>query len=370
MQKLFLWLKKETVLTVAWILGILSVFLVPPDREYWGYFDWNTLFLLFCFMTVMAGLERLSVFSAIGTVLLKKVKNTKVLEGILIFLCFFSSMFITNDVALLTFVPFTLGIYRIAGRSKDLIYTVVLQTVAANLGSMLTPIGNPQNLYLYGKSGMSIFSFLQLLFPYTLLSLILLFLCIFFHKGKQISIRVESVKLQDKKKIVFYFVLFLLCLCCVARLFSEIWLVLILAFACLLFDRKVFFHVDYTLLFTFIGFFLFVGNLQRIPAFSSFLNEMINGHEVITAVCASQVISNVPAALLLSGFTGDSSSLLIGTNLGGLGTLIASMASLISYKFVVREYPEQKKKYLLLFTGINVGFLLVLLLYHFCLVLL
>jgi Na+/H+ antiporter NhaD/arsenite permease-like protein len=367
MQKLLLWMKKEAVLTIAWVLGICSAFLIPPDEEYFHYFDWNTLILLFCFMVVMAGLERLSVFSAIGTILLRRVRNTKILEGILVFLCFFFSMLITNDVALLTFVPFTLGIYRITGQVKDLVFTVVLQTVAANLGSMLTPIGNPQNLYLYGQSGMPLFSFFRLLFPYTLISFLLILFCIFLHKGKHIAIRIESVRLKEKGKIIVYFFLFFLCLCCVARLFPEKWLIVVLVLVCLLFDRSVFFRVDYTLLFTFLGFFLFVGNIQRISILSDFFHATLNGHEVLTAVFASQIISNVPAALLLSGFTKDFSALLIGTNLGGLGTLIASMASLISFKFVAKEYPEQKKRYLILFTGVNLAFLVVLLFYYFCL---
>ena len=262
--------------------------------------------------------------------------------GVLMALCFFGSMFITNDVALITFVPFAVMTLEMAGQSKRLIHVVVLQTIAANLGSMLTPIGNPQNLYLYGRAGMSLGSFLGLMLPYTAVSLLLLLAWGMFlggscaDGGKPPAEEFqgwEAGHLREKtnmSSLWIYLALFLLCLLTVAHVLP--WqMVLGSVLAAVVFrDRKLLAKVDYSLLLTFVGFFIFIGNVGRIPAFRDFLQNAVAGREVFAGVAASQVISNVPAALLLSGFTEDYGRLLVGVNLGGLGTLIASMASLMS----------------------------------------
>ncbi len=365
-------IKKETVLCAAIILAAVSVFFVPPDREYFTYIDFRTLAILFCLMSVMAGLQKIGLFKWIAKKLLSCVKGGCSLVLILVLLCFFSSMLITNDVALITFVPFTFTVLNMLGedgKKRLLLPVVVMQTIAANLGSMLTPVGNPQNLYLFGRAGISISRFLLLMLPYTILSFILLtgwslIQGSTYSKNLDLAaVTVEEEILFEKKTkylLIVYFTLFFLCLLAVGHILPWQAVLLLVFVIIFVMDRQAITKVDYSLLFTFAGFFIFIGNVGRIPVFCEFLQEMIGGREVYTAIIASQVISNVPAALLLSGFTEDFSSLIIGTNLGGLGTLIASMASLISYKYVAKEARERKGKYIGLFTAGNVCFLAVL----------
>ena len=358
-------IKKEAVLCIALGLAVLSVFWQPVDREYLEYIDWDTLMLLFCLMAAMAGFQRLGVFQRIGDALLAAVTNTRSLLLILCFLPFFFSMFITNDVALITFVPFGMIVLQMCGKEKLVIPLVVLQTIAANMGSSLTPIGNPQNLYLYSKSGAKVGDFLLWMLPYTLVTGICIWLAVLFQKKEQVDYKPEKSGAVWGKKRKFYFisyaVLFLFCLLSVAKVLPPLVLFLMALAFFLVADRKILWCIDYALLRTFIGFFIFIGNLGRLPAFRDFFAGILTGHETLAGVISSQVISNVPAALLLSGFTDKWESLVVGTNLGGLGTLIASMASLISYKQMVRQYPGLKGKYFLYFTLGNVGMLVILL---------
>ena len=358
-------IKKEAVLCIALGLAVLSVFWQPVDREYLEYIDWDTLMLLFCLMAAMAGFQRLGVFQRIGDALLAAVTNTRSLLLILCFLPFFFSMFITNDVALITFVPFGMIVLQMCGKEKLVIPLVVLQTIAANMGSSLTPIGNPQNLYLYSKSGAKVGDFLLWMLPYTLVTGICIWLAVLFQKKEQVDYKPEKSGAVWGKKRKFYFisyaVLFLFCLLSVAKVLPPPVLFLMALAFFLVADRKILWCIDYALLGTFIGFFIFIGNLGRLPAFRDFFAGILTGHETLAGVISSQVISNVPAALLLSGFTDKWESLVVGTNLGGLGTLIASMASLISYKQMVRQYPGLKGKYFLYFTLGNVGMLVILL---------
>ena len=358
-------IKKEAVLCIALGLAVLSVFWQPVDREYLEYIDWDTLMLLFCLMAAMAGFQRLGVFQRIGDALLAAVTNTRSLLLILCFLPFFFSMFITNDVALITFVPFGMIVLQMCGKEKLVIPLVVLQTIAANMGSSLTPIGNPQNLYLYSKSGAKVGDFLLWMLPYTLVTGICIWLAVLFQKKEQVDYKPEKSGAVWGKKRKFYFisyaVLFLFCLLSVAKVLPPPVLFLMALAFFLVADRKILWCIDYALLGTFIGFFIFIGNLGRLPAFRDFFAGILTGHETLAGVISSQVISNVPTALLLSGFTDKWESLVVGTNLGGLGTLIASMASLISYKQMVRQYPGLKGKYFLYFTLGNVGMLVILL---------
>ena len=357
-------IKKETVLFAALVLAAVSCFFVPPDSHYIGYIDFRTLAILFCLMAVMAGLRKIGVFDTLARRLLERVKSFKAVVFILWVLCFVFSMFITNDVALITFVPLTVVILRMLGekvRDKWLIPIVTMQTIAANLGSMLTPIGNPQNLYLYGKANMGIGDFLLIMLPYSVLAFALLtvwnvILCRKEKSAPTVDFG-ERKPLSDKKKLIGYIALFVVCLLTVAHIVPYYATLALTALYLLIFDRAVFKKVDYSLLFTFVGFFVFVGNMGRIDVFRDFIESVISGNEIAAAVVSSQVISNVPAALLLSGFTENLRALIIGTNIGGLGTLIASMASLISYKYVCGENKSAKLKYLGFFTAANIGFL-------------
>lgn len=358
-------MKKEAVLCIALGLAILSAFWQPVDKNYLGYIDWNTLMLLFCLMAAMAGFQRLGIFQKTGDFLLGAVKNTRSLLLILCFLPFFFSMLITNDVALITFVPFGMIVLQMCKKERFVIPLVVLQTIAANMGSSLTPVGNPQNLYLYSQSGAAVGDFLLWMLPYTLVTGICIGLAVLLQRKERVEYSPQKSNAAWGKKRKFYFisyvVMFLCCLASVSKMLPPMTLFfLVLAFL-LVADRKILYCIDYALLGTFLAFFIFIGNLGRVPAFRTFFARILTGHETLAGVVSSQIISNVPAALLLSGFTDKWESLVIGTNLGGLGTLIASMASLISYKQIVRQYPGLKGRYFLYFTLGNVGMLLILL---------
>lgn len=364
------YIKKETVLCVAALLALISSFLVTPDAQYAAYIDFDTLLLLFSLMAVMAGFQRLGLFRLLGGKLLALVKNVRQMLLVLVFLPFFFSMLITNDVALITFVPFAIVVLRLSAKERLLVPLVVLQTIAANMGSMLTPLGNPQNLYLYARSGISLPSFIGLMLPYTLVAALCLLAAVFFitrresssgsapliPDGKQDQNRPANVKCRA----ALYSAAFVLCLLTVAKILPPYALAGIILVLFLILDRRALLDVDYALLFTFVGFFIFIGNMGRLPAFRNFLSSILDGHEGLIAVLLSQIISNVPAALLLSGFTDRYHALIVGVNLGGLGTLIASMASLISYKQLAREYPRQKRRYFLCFTIANTAMLLIL----------
>lgn len=370
-EKITRFFKQETVLCAAFALVAVSVFFVRPDKEYLSYVDFRTLAILFCLMSVMAGLQKSGVFQYVAQALLSRVHKAWQLVLILVLLCFFSSMLVTNDVALITFVPFTLIVLGMIGpeaKGQLMIPVVVLQTIAANLGSMLTPIGNPQNLYLYGKAGLSLGEFVLLMLPYAAVALTVILVWSIiqsraYHGPVQVSFAEGAEISGSKVQLAAYAVLFAFALLTVARVVPYgVTLVVIIA-ALLVMDKSIFGRVDYSLLLTFVGFFIFIGNIGRIPAFSQMLQQIVSGHEILAGVAASQVISNVPAALLLSEFTENLSALIIGVNLGGLGTLIASMASLISYKLIVREESQVKGVYFRYFTVANVCFLVVLLVF-------
>lgn len=362
MKNIISFLKKEIVLTISGILALCSCFLVMPDSQYAGYIDWHTILILFCLMAVMAGFKDIGLFQYTGESLLKKIQSERGVVCVLVFLCFFSSMFITNDVALITFVPLALLILNMAKMKSSICYIMTLMTIAANLGSMLTPIGNPQNLYLYSTSGLSLANFVLLMLPYTIIAAVLLLLCILV-RFRKCSVPVElgnGTNTMNLKRIVYYGILFMICLLAVAKICPIVILFIIILFAVIIDNRKLLLHIDYSLLLTFIFFFIFIGNMGRFPAFRDFLAGILEGRVTLVAVLSSQIISNVPAALLLSGFTNDWNSLIIGTNLGGLGTLIASMASLISYKQLAQNHPDVKGKYMAVFTIANIVYLIIL----------
>lgn len=366
-EKLLIFIKKETVLTAAAALAFLSAFFVAPDAQYLDYIDWQVLGILLALMTVMAGVQKNGIFDEVGRRLLNRMKNTAQLTGTLVFLCFFSSMLITNDVALITFVPFAMLTLRKCGQERLMVLVIVLQTIAANLGSMFTPIGNPQNLYLYQLLGMNIGEFLIYMLPYTAASGLLLLITIFVLSARKRKISLEDCSFDLKtensgRKNAVYLVLFFLCLLSVAKLLPYYLVLAAVLAAVFVLDREVLKKADYCLLLTFIAFFIFTGNVSRLPAFRAALEELVGGREILVGVLASQCISNVPAALLLSGFTQEYQELLLGVNIGGLGTLIASMASLISYKIYAHNYNTTKGKYLLWFTFANLIFLAVLVL--------
>lgn len=359
-------MKKETVLSAAAALALLSMFLVPPDAQYAGYIDFDTLALLFSLMAVMKGYQRSGLFDRLGGRLLAHVRSTRGLLLALVSLPFISSMVITNDVALITFVPFALIVLRLSGQERLLIPVVVMQTLAANLGSMLTPIGNPQNLYLYSRSGISFGGLCALMAPYVLLSGVCLAAVILVRRPAAVAVAGPGAASPARppradRTPLYCTALFALCLLALFDVLPPLAVAAVALAFLLLCDRPLLRAVDYSLLGTFVAFFIFIGNLGRLEIFRGALSAFISGREELAAVLASQVISNVPAALLLAGFTQDWADLIVGCNLGGLGTLIASMASLISYRQVAWAYPEQRGRYFLCFTAANIALLALLL---------
>lgn len=359
-QKLLSFLRGETVLCVAVVLALASMIAVPPGPGYAGYIGWDTLAMLFSLMAVMKGFQKLGLFTYLGNRLLKRTATSKRMVFVLVFLPFLLSMVITNDVSLITFVPFGLIVLRMIGQEQLAVPLVVLQTVAANLGSMMTPMGNPQNLYLYAKSGMSFGQLCGLMLPYVVASAICLVVLVAFTKSVPVHGVAVETGLGKPRALVCCAAGFGLCLLGIFNIVPPLAIAAVTLVFLLFADRKLLASVDYSLLGTFVAFFIFVGNLGNISIFQNFLVSLLKHNVVLVSVLASQATSNVPAALLLSGFTDHWRDLIVGCNLGGLGTLIASMASLISYKFVVKDYPDQKRRYLLWFTLCNVALLAVL----------
>lgn len=358
MIKIKQFIKNEIVLIISFVLAVASAFFVTPNKGYLEYIDFRTLGLLFCLMAVMAGLNSLGVFKFIAEKMLSKVKSITGISLILTLLCFFSSMVITNDVALITFVPFTITVLNLSDKMNKLIWLVTIETIAANLGSMLTPIGNPQNLYLFSAFNMSMGDFITTILPYALLSFILVVISCLFVGKDEIKIKKNENPLNlSKLHISVYALLFIIALLTVFRVIPYEITVFITLSVLMIFDRKIILKVDYSLLFTFVFLFIFIGNLGEIKPISEFLRSVVNGNEVLVGVISSQFFSNVPAAILLSKFTENAHKLLIGVNLGGLGTLIASMASLISFKFIAKE-KANTGKYILTFTIMNIVFLI------------
>lgn len=356
MLKILCFVKNEAVLLISFVLAAVSVAAVKPSAAYANYIDFRTLSLLFCLMAVMAGLAGMGVFRLLAAKLLTRVKTVRGLALTLCLLCFFSSMLITNDVALITFVPFTVTALRLSGKTNKTVWLVTLETVAANLGSMLTPIGNPQNLYLYSAYNMSGTQFFAAVAPYAGLSLVLIALFSLFSGNDSISCVCSQQSKPGTAALAVYAALFALSLLTVLHAVPYAVTLCITLAVLLCFDRKAVAGVDYSLLLTFVFLFIFIGNLGQIEQVSDFLHRTVVGREVAVGVLASQVFSNVPAAILLSGFTQNARMLLVGVNLGGLGTLIASMASLISFKFIARE-KIGTGRYVAVFTAVNVIFL-------------
>ncbi len=329
-DKGFDFFKKEIIFSISLILAIISCFFVKPSVNYFSYINWDTIVLLFVIMVIVEVLKNLSIFEMLVRKLLTKIGNTRGLVLVLVFACFFSSIFITNDVSLIIFVPFSILALKKVDRLDLMILTVNLQTIAANVGCMVLPIGAPHNIVMYTVSKIPFESFFRILLPYIVVSLVFLLVLMLFIPKEDINLPAMG-KIEINSKDFF---------------------------------KRVFLGVDYYLLLTFIALFILIGNLENIPFFNSLFTKWIVGNEVLWGVFASQVISNVPAAILISGFSSNYEAIIIGINIGGFGTLIASMANLISYKILVREFDEFKIRYLGVFTILNVVLLVILLGVH------
>lgn len=326
-DRIFDFFKEEIIFSISLILALISCFFVKPSINYFDYINWETVILLFVIMVIVEILKNMAVFEMLVRKLLIKVQSTRGLVLVLVFSCFFSSIFITNDVSLIIFVPFSILALKKVDRIDLTIFTVSLQTIAANVGCMVLPIGAPHNIVMYTVSKIPFESFFLLLLPYIIVSMAFLAVLLFFVPN-------DDMVLPAMGKIDF---------------------------ARENFFKRVFMGVDYYLLLTFIALFILIGNLENIPFFNSLFTRWIIGNEVLCGVISSQIISNVPAAILISGFSTNYEAIIVGINVGGFGTLIASMANLISYKILIREYGDFKTRYLIEFTVLNVVLLAILL---------
>ncbi len=365
MEKIKSFAKKEPVLCISALCALMSCFFVSPDRQYIGYIDFRTLALLYCLMVVVSGFTKAGLFSLMAESLCSKAGSSRKMALVLMGLCFFSSMLITNDVALLSFVPFTVAVLSRCDDRRVLIKLVVIETVAANMGSMLTPVGNPQNLYLYSRFDMSIGQLLSATAPVWLFSLAACCLLCLTVPDLPLSRMEGDVDELNKGTFAVSCALFLLCLAVVLRLMEWYILLPLLIAVLLIFDRALLRKADFLLLLTFLCFFIFVGNIGRIGPVRELLGSMLQGREMLTGALLSQVISNVPAAVLLSGFTENGRELLLGVDIGGLGTPIASLASLISLKLYSRSENARSGEYLACFSAVNFALLALTLAFAF-----
>ncbi|MDD2648964.1 MAG: SLC13 family permease [Eubacteriales bacterium] len=359
-KKLLAFFKKETVLSVSLLLAALSMLITPPSAEYIGYIDFSVLAMLLSLMSVVGLMKHLGWLSRLSSALISRCGSMRKLSLAICLCCFFFAMLVTNDVALLTFIPLSISALSSAPASV-LIYTLSLETVAANLGSVLTPFGNPQNLYIYTHYGMSGAELFSAAFPMWAASLLLVCLAVLPIKNAPVSVKgSEASAKPDKLRSAAAAALFLCCVLSVLRVVNTYICLALVVLSLVLLDRKALLEADYSLLLTFVCFFIFVGNLGASEAVRSAVGSVMAGRELEMGLLLSQVISNVPAALMLSCFTDNASALLRGVDLGGLGTIVASLASLITLRIYKRETKSGGGKYLLIFTLMNVAFLLLL----------
>ena len=357
-------MEKETVLCIAALCAVLTMFLVPPDAEYMHYIDFRVLCLLFCLMAVVAGFKSIGAFEWLTYQLLRRIQNGRILSVTLVMLPFFCSMLVTNDVALLVFVPFTLALLTQLGCGNAIIPLLVLQTVAANLGSMATPVGNPQNLYLYAAYELTAGEFFSVVLPLTAISFVALVAAAVPVLPKALpEQKLEEAEIAGIRNLLIYCGLFVVCMLTVFRVVDYPVTTVVILVAFLILDRKLLRQIDYMLLITFLCFFVVSENLGRVDAIRNFLQQLLGRNTLLTAVGTSQIISNVPAAVLLSGFTDQWREMLAGVNVGGLGTPIASLASLITLKLYMAWKDAKVMRFLGVFTVVNVIGLIVLLVF-------
>lgn len=359
-SKIWAFVKQNTVMLIALLAAIITSCIVPPDKEYIGYFDFKTLTCLFCVLAVVCALKNIKFFYILALKIVQVFKNARISVLALVYITFIGSMLIANDMALLTFLPLGYLVLTTTGKRKYMAVTFILQNIAANLGGMLTPFGNPQNLYLYTKFEIPTLEFMSIMAPPFLLSILLITLCcIIFVKPEPLELQKEEVKL-DPKRTVLYLILFALSIIIVFRVIPY-WIgLIIIPVVLLIVDRKALLMVDYSLLLTFVFFFIFAGNMARIDAVRNVFSGLLEKNTLLVSVFSCQIISNVPSAILLSQFTGNYRDLLVGVNIGGVGTLISSLASLITFREYVKLNPGKGKFYVLVFSLFNFAFLFIL----------
>jgi Na+/H+ antiporter NhaD/arsenite permease-like protein len=350
-------ISKNAVMVIALALAAVTSIIVPPDAEYLSYFDFKTLTCLFCVLAVVCALKNIRFFYMLAQQIVRLFKNARMCVLALVYITFIGSMLIANDMALLTFLPLGYFVLSSTGKQKYMAFTFIMQNIAANLGGMLTPFGNPQNLYLYTKFNIPTGEFMAIMAPPFVISIALITLCcMIFVKADALEFEGEAIKLSPARTAL-YLVLFVLSIAIVFRGIPY-WIGLIVIPAVLLFaDRSALKQVDYPLLLTFVFFFIFAGNMARIEGVRMLFSSLLEKNTLLFSVLSCQCISNVPSAILLSQFTGNYAELLVGVNIGGAGTLIASLASLITFREYVKHNPGKSGKYILLFSLFNFAML-------------
>ena len=359
MTSVIKFIKKNTVLVIAMIAAIITSIIVPPDMEYLNYFDFKTLTCLFCVLAVVCAFKNINFFYIIALNIVKVFKNLRLSILVLVYITFIGSMLIANDMALLTFLPLGYYVLVTAEKQKYMAFTFIMQNIAANLGGMLTPFGNPQNLYLYSFFNISNDEFIQIMFPPFIISIALITICCLFVKKEPLLIKEQPTTLNSKRTVA-YGILFVFAIAIVFRGIPYYLGLVVIPIALLILDRKALKMVDYPLLLTFACFFIFAGNMARIDVIRDLFSYLLNQNTLLFSICSCQVISNVPSAILLSQFTNNYADLLVGVNIGGTGTLIASLASLITFREYTKNNPKKTKYYIGMFSAFNFGFLIIL----------
>lgn len=360
-DKIMNFIKKEIVLSVAIVLTIVTCFFVPIDKEYLTYFDYNTLICLFCMLAVVAGLKSTNIFEFISRKMIGLFHTRRGVIYSLVFGTFFFDMIVANDMSLITFLPLTYIVLHSTKNDKYLAFTFIMQTIAANMGGMITPYGNPQNLYLYSYYNIPTNEFFSILLLQSITVAILLWICCSFISNEKLTLRNKSKIIIAKNKLYLYVILFILVILSIFRIVPYILALAIVMISILIADRKRFKDVDYALLATFCVFFIFSGNISRIPAIKEFIASIVTKNTLLAGIISCQFISNVPTAIFLSKFTTNYRELLISVNIGSLGILISSLASLIALKEFLKHQSKNIWKYLGMFTLFNTMFLIVLL---------
>ena len=361
LARIIIFIKKNAVMVVALIAAIITSCIVPPDAEYLGYFDFKTLTCLFCVLAIVCALRNIRFFYLLARKIVKQFKNARLSILALVYITFIGSMLIANDMALLTFLPLGYLVLTTTGKEKYMAFTFIMQNIAANLGGMLTPFGNPQNLYLYTKFNIPNQEFLGIMAPPFIVAITLITVCCLFIKPEPLQIPDEQIKLP-KWRTALYLLLFALAIAIVFRSIPY-YIGLIIPAVLLFADIDALKKVDYPLLLTFVFFFIFAGNMARMDAVRTFFSMLLNKSTLVFSTFSCQFISNVPSAILLSQFTENYRELLIGVNIGGVGTLIASLASLITFREYTKHNPKKAGRYIGLFSAFNFSFLILLLLF-------
>ncbi len=360
--------KSNTVLVIAAVLAIISCFIVKPDAEYLGYFDFKTLTCLFCTLAVICALKNIRFFTITAKKIVKCAGNARTLSLALVYITFIGSMFLANDMALLTFLPLGYISLSATGKEKYMAPIFIFQNIAANLGGMLTPFGNPQNLYIYTKFNIPTLEFMGIMVLPFILSIVLFTVCCLFIPRESLELDEREAEKTDPKKATFLLILFAFTILTVFRVVPYYTCLPVTILAVFFTDKKALLKVDYPLLLTFVCFFLLAGNVSRIDAVNSFFAGLLEKNTLLTAIGSCQVISNVPSAILLSEFTDNYKELLLGVNIGGVGTLISSLASLITFREYTSHVKGKTLSYIGLFSALNFGFLIILTLFAFLII--